>query len=259
LILSAKGRAMPPPADATLLHFREMTLETDAFGGRPAAVKYRLMAPEATRADEKFPLIVFLHGAGERGDDNVKQLLYLPDVLARPENRERYACYALAPQCPDAMQWVDVPWGAKESSPQPEASRAMTAAIAMLDEVLHTWPIDADRVYLTGLSMGGYGAWDLALRRPRQFAALAALCGGADETQAAALKGLPIWAVHGAKDTAVPVERSRRMIEALRQAGGEPKYSELPSIAHNCWTTAYDPKFGLLDWLFGQRRESASR
>jgi predicted peptidase len=240
-------------------HFRELTLDSDALEGKPAAVKYRLLSPESARPGQRCPLIVFLHGAGERGDDNVKQLLYLPDVLARPENLMRFECFALAPQCPEGLQWVDVPWGAKESSPQPAASRAIKMAEAILDEVLHKWPIDEDRVYLTGLSMGGFGAWDLALRRPATFAALAPLCGGADETQVAALAHLPIWAVHGEKDTAVPVERSRRMIEAVRAAGGKPKYSELPNVAHNCWTTAYAPEFGLLDWIFEQRRPSRNR
>lgn len=245
-----------PPAATTLEHFREMTLTIDAFAPKRTTVKYRLMSPDAAVGDAKFPLVVFLHGAGERGDDNVKQLLYLPDVLARDENRKRYPCYALAPQCPNDMKWVDVDWGERESRPQREPNAAMKSVLAMIDEVLHTWPIDASRIYLTGLSMGGYGAWDLAIRRPTQFAALAPLCGGGDESKAAAIKTLPIWAVHGEKDAAVPVERSRRMIAALQAAGGEPKYSELADVGHNCWTTAYDPKFGLLDWMFEQRRKA---
>jgi len=245
---------MPDPTPAALEHFREMTVSTDVLGPERGDVRYRLMSPAGGGADEKFPLVVYLHGAGERGDDNRKQLLYLPDVLAREENRRRYACFALAPQCPSGMKWVDVDWSAAKTSPQGPPSAAMKAVLAMLDDVLHAWPIDASRIYLTGLSMGGYGTWDLAVRRPAQFAAIAPLCGGGDETKAAALKDLPIWAVHGEKDAAVPVARSRDMITAVRQAGGEPKYSELPGVGHNCWSQAYDPAFGLLDWLFAARR-----
>jgi len=243
-----------PEADA-LRHFREMAITTDVFG-QTKTVGYRLMSPETDRLDEKYPLVLFLHGAGERGSENVKQLLYLPEVLARPENRKRYACYALIPQCPADRRWVEVPWDSAESTPHGDASPAMHLVLEILDEVLHAWPVDPRRVYLTGMSMGGYGAWDLALRRPTALAALAPLCGGGDESQAAKLKSLPIWAVHGEKDTAVPVVRSRRMVEAVRAAGGEPKYSELPNVAHNCWSQAYAPDFGLLDWMFAERRTS---
>jgi predicted peptidase len=247
---------MPDPSSTTLLHFREMAVATEALGGNRTSAKYRLMAPEAARADAKHPLVVFLHGAGERGAENVKQLLYLPDVLARPSNRTRYPCYALAPQCPIGMRWVEVPWDAAESSPHGDPSPAMKMVFDIVEEVLHTWPIDESRVYLSGMSMGGFGAWDLALRKPETFAALAPLCGGGDEAKAAALKDLPIWAVHGENDTSVPVVRSKRMIEAVRAAGGEPKYSELEGVAHNCWSRAYSPEFGLLDWMFAQRRGS---
>lgn len=244
---------MPGPDATTMQHFRDMAIATDAFGER-RTIGYRLMSPDTARPGEKLPLVLFLHGAGERGGDNVKQLLYLPEALARPENRERYACYSLVPQCPDDRRWVEVPWDAVESTPQDAAGPAMRMVLEMLDEVLHAWPIDPERVYLTGLSMGGYGAWDLALRRPDTFAALAPLCGGGDETLAARLKSLPIWAVHGEKDAAVPVVRSRRMIAAVRAAGGDPRYSELPGVGHNCWSQAYAPEFGLLDWMFKQSR-----
>lgn len=246
---------MPDPDETTLRTFREMMITTDAFG-EAKSIDYRLMSPEADRPGEKYPLVLFLHGAGERGSDNVKQLLYLPEVLSREENRERYACYALVPQCPDNRRWVEVPWDAVETTPQGDASPAMRLVLEMLDEVLHAWPIDPQRVYLTGMSMGGYGAWDLASRRPATFAALAPLCGGGDEAQAGKFKSLPIWAVHGEKDAAVPAVRSRRMIEAVRHAGGKPKYSELPGVGHNCWSQAYAPEFGLLDWMFRQRREA---
>lgn len=245
---------MPDPHPVTLAQFREMTVMTDAFGPTKNTAKYRLLAPDDVQTEAKFPLVLFLHGAGERGVDNKKQLLYLPDVLATEESRKKYPCFAAAPQCPPNMKWVDLPWEEETSKPQPPISAPMKMVLAILDEVLHTWPIDPARVYLTGLSMGGYGSWDLAMRRPTHFAALAPLCGGGDESQAGVIKDLPTWAVHGDKDTAVPVARSRNMIKALEAAGGKPKYTELAGIGHNCWTKAYSPDFGLLDWMFQQRR-----
>jgi predicted peptidase len=248
---------MPEPSLTSLSEFRELVVTTDAFGPERKAVKYRFLAPDEVRPDAKFPLVLFLHGAGERGNDNRKQLLYLPDTLSQIPNRKRYPCFAVAPQCPQNMKWVDVPWDEEASPPQPAASGPMKMVLAILDEVLHTWPIDPARIYLTGLSMGGFGAWDLAMRRPKQFAAVAPLCGGGDELQAALLKDVPIWAVHGEMDAAVPVNRSRRMIKAIENAGGKPKYTELPGVGHNCWSKAYAPDFGLLDWLFEQRRAGA--
>ena len=114
-------------------------------------------------------------------------------------------------------------------------------------------PIDPGRIYLTGLSMGGYGAWELAARIPERFAAVAPICGGGDEAQAAKLVGLPIWCFHGADDKVVPVERSRSMVAAIKAAGGEPKFSELPGVGHDSWTPAYRDG-ALLGWLFQQRR-----
>jgi predicted peptidase len=112
--------------------------------------------------------------------------------------------------------------------------------------------VDEKRIYLTGLSMGGYGAWELAMRQPTRFAALAPICGGGDESQAAILKDIPVWAWHGDADPAVPVERSRRMIEAIKTAGGKPRYSELPGVGHDSWTPAYTRADGVVPWLFEQ-------
>jgi predicted peptidase len=112
--------------------------------------------------------------------------------------------------------------------------------------------VDPARIYLTGLSMGGYGTWDLAARQPERFAAILPICGGGDEATAPRLAKLPIWCFHGDADTVVPVERSRTMIAAVRAAGGSPKYSELPGVGHDSWTPAYrDP--AVLDWLFAKR------
>ena len=218
------------------------------------AGSYRLLSPASPSERETWPLVIFLHGAGERGDDNRVQLRYLPEFLAGDEGRRRYPCFSLAVQCPSGDKWADVDWSHPSAPPAPTDTRAMQALRATTAEVLATHAVDRGRVVLTGISMGGYGTWHWATAEPGLFAAVAPVCGGGDPARAAALKNTPVWAVHGDQDDAVPVERSRRMIEAIRTAGGTPRYSELAGVGHHSWKPAYDPAFGLLDWLFEQRK-----
>jgi predicted peptidase len=221
------------------------------------AVEFRsqLLAPPAIEPGQSYPLVVFLHGAGERGRDNEKQLKYLPTWLAEPPLRERHPTFLLAPQCREDERWVDVSWADKKSTPQGPPTTDMLAVIAALNAVVTAEPVDPRRIYLTGLSMGGYGTWDLAARQPERFAALLPICGGGDEATAPRLAKLPIWCFHGDADQAVPVERSRSMIAAVRAAGGAPKYSELPGVGHDSWTPAYrDP--AVLNWLVSQRQRT---
>lgn len=216
---------------------------------------YRLMKPAKIEKGQKYPLVLFLHGAGERGDDNANQLKYFPAMMAKPEYREKYNCYVLAMQCREGKQWANKPWGDKNSTPMDsEASEQLQVAIQALQRAIKEEQVDTDRVYLTGLSMGGYGSWDLAARRPEWFAAVAPICGGGDERQAERLKSVPIWAVHGDKDGAVPVERSRKMIEAIKAVGGTPKYTEVKDGGHNVWDAAYADPEGLVPWMFAQKR-----
>jgi predicted peptidase len=221
-----------------------------------ARFRYRLLLPPraGSGGPARFPVVLFLHGAGERGSDNEAQLKYLPRWLAEPAARDRHPCHLVAPQCRADHRWVDAGWADGRSTPQAaEPTVDMAAAIAALDEVLALESADPERVYLTGLSMGGYGTWDLAARSPERFAAILPICGGGDERTAARLVGLPTWCFHGDADKAVPVERSRGMVAAVRAAGGEPKYTEFPGVGHDSWTPAYrDP--AVLDWLFAQRR-----
>jgi predicted peptidase len=150
---------------------------------------------------------------------------------------------------------VNAPWTDLKSTPiAKEPSAMLDMAMKVLDRSLKEFPIDKSRVYLTGLSMGGYGSWELAMRRPHLFAALAPICGGADESQAAKLKDVPIWTAHGDADTVVPVERSRRMVQAVKAAGGNVQYLEYPKVGHNSWTPAYTDPDGLLPWMFKQQR-----
>ena len=221
--------------------------------------RYLVLKPLEAKAGEKYPLVLFLHGAGERGNDPAKTLIHFPELMAKPKYRRKYPCFLIVPQCRDEKQWVDVPWTDKESTPIAEKPTEMLdMASKILDRSLEEFPVDKDRVYLTGLSMGGYGSWELAMRRPKLFAALAPICGGADESQAKKLKDIPIWTAHGDADTVVPVERSRRMVLAVKEAGGTINYVEYPKVGHNSWTAAYTDPEGLLPWMFKQRRKPAS-
>jgi predicted peptidase len=219
---------------------------------RSEILRHRLLKPKRVEPGRKYPLIVFLHGAGERGTDNVQQLVHFPELMASDEHRERFPCFVFAPQCRPEYRWVEVPWGAVQSSPFEEAGEQMRILLGMLDDIEAREPVNLRRVYLTGLSMGGYGCWDLATRFPARFAAVAPICGGGDESQAARLTALPIWAFHGELDDAVPVERSRRMIAAIRAAGGAPRYSELCGVGHHSWTPAYADAAGVIPWMFQQ-------
>jgi predicted peptidase len=236
---------------------QERTYNYKSDDGASHSFKYRLLVPDRIEPGKKYPVVLFLHGAGERGDDNKAQLKYLPTWMAEPKMRAAYPCFLIAPQVPNDQKWVNAPWDKKTGQPLPEKmSDSMNIAVGILDEILKTEPADPDRVYLTGLSMGGYGTWDLAERMPKRFAAAVPICGGGDDMKSDRLVGLPLWAWHGDADPAVPVERSRQMIEAIKKAGGNAKYTELPGVGHDSWTKAYTDPQGAIPWMFEQRREA---
>jgi len=217
---------------------------------------YRLLRPLRIEVERTYPLVVFLHGAGERGTDNEKQLAHGVGQFATEENRQKYPCFLVAPQCPPGQRWVEVDWSADSHTQPDEPSGAARLVMVLIDRMIESLPVDPDRVYITGLSMGGFGVWDLMARRPNLFAAAAVVCGGAAESTAATIKHVPVWVFHGALDPAVKPARSRNMVTALERAGGRPRYTEYPDVGHHSWGRAYnDPE--LYEWLFGQRRTAA--
>lgn len=217
------------------------------------ALPYRLLKPQNYDPNVKYPLVLFLHGAGERGTDNEKQLVHGVREFVKPENREKYPCFLVAPQCPDAAQWVSVPWDADAHDMPAEPSRPLRLALALVDALQREYSIDADRLLITGLSMGGYGTWDAISRHPDKFAAAVPVCGGGDLAQAQRIAQVPLWAFHGADDTVVKPQRSRGMIAAVKEAGGQPKYSELAGVGHDSWNPAYASD-EMMAWLFAQKR-----
>jgi predicted peptidase len=244
VLIAAQTAAAADPRDRY-----EPRVYEDGQGGK---LLYRLLKPMDYKPQEKYPLVLFLHGAGERGDDNKKQLIHGMGDFASDAIMEKYPCFVVAPQCPSGQQWVNVPWSDDSHTMPKEPSESLRLALTLVDSLQKEFSIDAGRLYVTGLSMGGFGTWDAIQRRPDLFAAAVPICGGGDTTQAKAIAQVPVWAFHGDKDTAVKTQRSRDMIAALKAAGGSPKYTEFPGVGHNSWSATYaDPK--MYEWLFEQR------
>jgi predicted peptidase len=244
LLLALRG--MTSAADAKAV-FEPLVFKT--ADGRK--LYYRLMKPKNYDAQKKYPLVLFFHGAGERGDDNVAQLVHGMNDFAKDENREKYPCFVVAPQCPEGKRWVEVDWTLDAHEFDEKPSVTMQLVIELLDSLPKEFSIDKSRLYVTGLSMGGFATWDMISRFPDRFAAAAPVCGGADLKLAPKLVKVPIWTFHGDKDTVVKLHRTVDMVAATRKAGGKPLYSEYAGVGHDSWVRAYsDPK--LMEWMFAQ-------
>ncbi|HQU44077.1 MAG TPA: prolyl oligopeptidase family serine peptidase, partial [Pirellulales bacterium] len=187
-------------------------------------LNYLLFLPEGyDKSEKKWPLILFLHGSGESGKDLEKVKIHGPPKIV--ERKPDFPFIVVSPQ-------------SRRRGWNPEALKAL------LDEVLADERVDRDRVYVTGLSMGGFGTWTLAAEYPNYFAAIVPICGGGDPEDAPSLKQLPIWVFHGAKDKAVPLERSQEMVDALKKAGADVKFTVYPEAGHDSWTETYNnPEF----------------
>ncbi len=202
---------------------------------QPVGLEYLVALPDGYEdGDQSWPLLLFLHGAGERGDDLSRVAVHGP--TRRVAEGERFPFILVAPQAPEGT-W----WDARELG-------------ALLDEVERAYRVDPDRVMVTGLSMGGFGAWSLAEAFPDRFAAVAPVCGGGTPGRVCAAADVPIWAFHGALDDVVPVERSLEMVQRLRRCGGHVRLTLYPDAGHDSWTETYANP-ALYDWLLAQRRE----
>lgn len=201
--------------------------------------KYVLFVPHDYKGDKEYPLILFLHGAGERegGKKAPAEVGIGPAVKKREKT---FPFFVLIPRCgPAPRNW---------QATGPDAQQAL----ALLTDVQKTYKIDTKRVTLTGLSMGGYGTWSLAAAHPEKWAAIVPVCGRGDPKTAEKIKHLPCWCFHGDADVAVKVDYSREMIKALKAAGGMPRYDEYPKVGHNSWDKAYGTE-ELYEWLLQQR------
>lgn len=232
-------------------------LDKLTFTKDQASLPYRLLKPDGyvKEGQDRYPLVIFLHGTVGRGADNVKQLRSGVEEFVKDATRKQHPCFLAVPQCPSDKMWFNVgPNDAKGNLPLPQHPTEPAATVLdLIESLCSEHRIDRERIYVTGLSMGGYGTWDLISRRPELFAAAIPICGGGDPAQAEKLAKLPIWAFHGDADPLVPVARLRDMIAAIKKAGGEPKYTEYKGVGHDAWTPTYRDN-AVLDWLFEQKK-----
>jgi predicted peptidase len=218
------------------------------------SLPYRLAKPVGDDGQQRYPLLLYLHGAGERGDDNVSQLKHATPVLLSDSVRKRYPGYLVAPQCPADRKWTGTNWQADHPRQTERITETLALVLDLVADLQTKHRIDPKRIYVTGVSMGASATWDLASRRPELFAAAVPICGGCHPAQGARLAKLPLWAFQGAKDEVVKPDMARRTLEAIRRAGGDPKYTEYPDRGHDIWRPAYQSP-SLLPWLFAQKRE----
>ncbi len=227
---------------------------------------YQLYVPAP--ATRPLPLVIYLHGAGAKGQDNAKPVREpLARHFAAPEQQERFPAYVLVPQCragDDANgrpnNWVK--WRNQRESPpaqwdlsDAEPSDQLRGAQAALDDVLRRERVDPSRIFLTGVSMGGSGSWYWSAFEPERFAAVMPVCGLSEARRAARLKHLPVWTFQGDQDETVPVARTRAMVAALREVGAPVKYSEFAGVGHGVESRVRATP-GWLEWLFAQKRKA---
>lgn len=198
------------------------------------SLDYLLFLPQNYDEKAAHPLIVFLHGAGERGDNIEVVKVHGPPKIV--QSKPDFPFIVLSPQCPKNQRWN---------------------ALDLMDLIKHIkskYKVDAERIYLTGLSMGGYGTWDLAAQYPYEFAAIAPICGGGNPRNTRRMGHIPTWVFHGGKDTVVPISQSEGMIAGMEKAGGTPKFTIYPDAGHDSWTATYNnPE--LYEWFLEHRKQ----
>jgi predicted peptidase len=217
-------------------------------------LNYRLLSPDYNTG-RKYPLVVFLHGSGERGHDNEAQLQWGVLNFSTDENMMLYPAYVVAPQCAEGMSWSNFTRQENRSDLKlsPKPSRPMELLISLIDSLKKRMKVDDTRIYITGLSMGGYGTFDAIQRYPNLFAAAVPVCGGGDTSKVSLIKHLPIWIYHGTEDPAVSPVLSLNMVNALSKAGAIPGFTLLPEVGHFSWIAAYSDQ-RMLQWLFRQHK-----
>jgi predicted peptidase len=223
-------------------------------GEKGDTLRYRQLYPDADTM-RKYPLVIFLHGSGERGNDNDAQLKWGVKNFASDDNMKLHPCFVIAPQCPANSNWSNFSFDRNTSSVslQKSPSKTMELLIALIRDVVKKFPVDTNRIYITGLSMGGFGTFDAIERYPDLFAAAVPVCGGGDISVAASIKHIPIWIFHGAEDPSVNVAFSLKMVDALTKTGAHPGYTQYPEVGHFSWIAAYSDPL-MMEWLFRQHK-----
>ncbi len=216
-------------------------------------VPYRWAVPQKVEEGKLYPLVLFLHGAGERGTDNTAQTKHGVAAILEGAKKLGEPCYLIAPQCPPEHWWAPPAEGRLGLRAAKEPNPRLDPVLALVEELMAEHPVDPARFYVTGLSMGGFGTWDLLGRVPERIAAAVPVCGGGDTSLVEKFKNVPVWAFHGEDDEAVPVAATKNMITALETAGGSPKVTYYPDTGHDSWTATYsNPE--VIRWIFQQKK-----
>ncbi|WP_246539138.1 carboxylesterase family protein [Litoribacter ruber] len=227
------------------------------------SLRYRILLPEGYDGSQAYPLVVFLHGAGERGNDNEKQLTHGADLFLNEDNRKNHPAIVVFPQCPDDKYWIDISIRDElfgQGDPDfdqsiSKPSEQLSLVNELVDELMKKENIDSDRVYIMGLSMGGFGTFETLGRYPEKYAAAIAICGGGNLELAENYAGnTSIWITHGAQDDVVPVILSQRIYKKLQELDADVTYTEFADANHNAW----DPTFEipeLMPWLFSKSKQ----
>lgn len=217
-------------------------------------LNYRQLYPDSDTM-RRYPLVIFLHGSGERGSDNEAQLKWGVTNFATDQNMMLHPALVIAPQCPEKMNWSNFSRekGSTEMHLQSTPTRPMELLIGLIHQLIRTMPVDSNRIYITGLSMGGYGTYDAIERYPNLFAAAIPVCGGGDVSKVNTIARIPVWIVHGAEDPAVNPVYSLDMLNALTKAGAHPGFTQYPEVGHFSWLGAYSDPL-IMEWLFRQHK-----
>lgn len=210
----------------------------ESFNGEEKSLGYILTTPTGFAKNESLPLIVFLHGAGERGDDlEVIKANAIPKLFSVDQNYGGVRAITLSPQCPQERTWYDFKW----------------EVIALIKQIAEEYNVDKDRISLCGISMGGFGTWEIALQVPEMFSAIAPICGGGMNWRAWYVRNLPIRVYHGRLDDIVPLSQSEAMVNSIRVQGGSVEFTIYDDLGHCCWDRAFE-QTDLIPWLVSQKR-----
>jgi predicted peptidase len=242
--------------DSSLYEKKEFIRDNDTL-------RYRILYPQDYKATKKYPLILLLHGAGERGNDNKAQLIHGSTLFTDPANRQQYPAIVIFPQCPRNDFWarIDRDPNRKDSlnglyfpSERP-IGKSLGLVSQLLDSLVAAKKVNTQKIYVGGLSMGGMGTFEILWRKPGFFAAAFPICGGGDPAKVKEYgRKFPIWVFHGDNDNTVLPSHSRLMVNALKAAGTKVKYTEYPGVGHNSWDNAFKEP-DLMKWLFEQKKK----
>jgi predicted peptidase len=250
LLLSETGRTQ----DNTMFLKRTFIHKTDTL-------PYRILFPDGFQPNRRYPVVLFLHGRGESGNDNQRQLTHGASLFLADSNRQRFPAVVIFPQCKEGSYWANITRTENSDGsitfqfqPKGKPTRDLDLVIRLMTGLRNETWFDKNRFYLGGLSMGGMGTFELLSRKPGWFAAAFPICGGAHESRANAFaKKVPVWMFHGSADNVVPAHFSETMAKAITTAGGTPRFTLYPDVGHNAWDYAFkEPE--LLPWLFSHTR-----